>query len=94
MDRNSFQFGCPSCGAVLQAGLRQVLTSVQCGECYDVFDVQLPGRRARARAPLGCPGRLQRPPNPRHRPNPAVTPHLSLLTPTPTDAWKIRPSDR
>ena len=43
-DQTSFQFQCPSCGAVLQADLRTSLTSVQCGECYDVFDVQLPGR--------------------------------------------------
>ena len=35
----SFQFQCPSCNAVLQASLQRELTSVQCGECYDVFDV-------------------------------------------------------
>ena len=27
---------------VLQAVLKQALTSVQCGECFDVFDVQMP----------------------------------------------------
>ena len=47
-DQTSFQFQCPSCGAVLQAALGNTLTSVQCGECNDVFDVQLPGRHARA----------------------------------------------
>jgi hypothetical protein len=47
-DQTSFQFQCPSCGAVLQAALGSTLTSVQCGECNDVFDVQLPGRHARA----------------------------------------------
>lgn len=41
----SFQFQCPSCSAVLQATLQKELTSVQCGECYDVFDVQHPGCR-------------------------------------------------
>ena len=49
----SFQFQCPSCSAVLQATLQKELTSVQCGECYDVFDVQPPGTCApppRARA--------------------------------------------
>ncbi len=38
----TYQFSCPSCSAVLQAVLKQALTSVQCGECYDVFDVQMP----------------------------------------------------
>ena len=50
----SFQFQCPSCSAVLQATLQKELTSVQCGECYDVFDVQHPGRCApplRSRSP-------------------------------------------
>ena len=47
-DQVSFQFQCPSCGAVLQAALGNTLTSVQCGECSEVFDVQLPGRHARA----------------------------------------------
>ena len=45
-DQVSFQFQCPSCGAVLQAALGNTLTSVQCGECSEVFDVQLPGRHA------------------------------------------------
>ena len=44
MGETSFQFQCPSCSAVLQATLQKELTSVQCGECYDVFDVQHPGR--------------------------------------------------
>ena len=44
----SFQFQCPSCSAVLQATLTKELTSVQCGECYDVFDVQHPGMSAAA----------------------------------------------
>mmetsp|Transcript_5116 Transcript_5116/g.10004 ORF Transcript_5116/g.10004 Transcript_5116/m.10004 type:complete len:312 (-) Transcript_5116:216-1151(-) len=43
MGETSFQFQCPSCSAVLQATLTKELTSVQCGECYDVFDVQHPG---------------------------------------------------
>jgi len=43
MGETSFQFQCPSCSAVLQATLQKELTSVQCGECYDVFDVQHPG---------------------------------------------------
>ena len=38
----TFQFSCPSCGALLQAVLKDSLTSVQCGECLDVFDVQKP----------------------------------------------------
>jgi len=38
----TFQFGCPNCGATLQAQLKTELTSVQCGECRDVFDVQMP----------------------------------------------------
>ena len=38
----TFQFSCPSCSALLQAVLKQALTSVQCGECFDVFDVQMP----------------------------------------------------
>ena len=41
---SNFQFQCPTCGALLQALLRQELTSVQCGECFDVFDVQMPAR--------------------------------------------------
>jgi transcription elongation factor Elf1 len=47
----SFQFQCPSCSAVLQATLQKELTSVQCGECYDVFDVQHPGTCAPASPP-------------------------------------------
>ena len=47
----SFQFQCPSCSAVLQATLQKELTSVQCGECYDVFDVQHPGTCAPAPPP-------------------------------------------
>jgi len=39
---HTFQFSCPSCGALLQAVLKDNLTSVQCGECLDVFDVQKP----------------------------------------------------
>jgi len=39
---HAFQFSCPSCGALLQAVLKDNLTSVQCGECLDVFDVQKP----------------------------------------------------
>ena len=39
---STYQFGCPSCGSLLQAQLKQELTSVQCGECLDIFDVQLP----------------------------------------------------
>mmetsp|Transcript_30869 Transcript_30869/g.51079 ORF Transcript_30869/g.51079 Transcript_30869/m.51079 type:complete len:442 (-) Transcript_30869:285-1610(-) len=42
MDQCTYQFSCPSCGSLLQAMLKQELTSVQCGECLDVFDVQLP----------------------------------------------------
>lgn len=38
----TYQFSCPSCSALLQAVLKQALTSVQCGECFDVFDVQMP----------------------------------------------------
>ena len=38
----TFQFSCPSCGALLQALLNENLTSVQCGECLDVFEVQMP----------------------------------------------------
>ena len=49
MGETSFQFQCPSCSAVLQATLTKELTSVQCGECYDVFDVQHPGRCAPSR---------------------------------------------
>ena len=41
-DQCTYQFSCPSCNALLQAVLKQALTSVQCGECFDVFDVQLP----------------------------------------------------
>lgn len=41
-DQCTYQFSCPSCNALLQASLKQALTSVQCGECFDVFDVQLP----------------------------------------------------
>ncbi len=66
-DQTSFQFQCPSCGAVLQAGLRTSLTSVQCGECYDVFDVQLPGRCTRA-------------PGPQTGGNPFQTPRLEACT--------------
>lgn len=39
---STYQFSCPSCGSILQSVLKQELTSVQCGECYDVFDVQMP----------------------------------------------------
>lgn len=39
---STYQFSCPSCSALLQAVLKQTLTSVQCGECFDVFDVQMP----------------------------------------------------
>ena len=39
---STYQFSCPSCGALLQAVLKTSLTSVQCGECFDVFDVQMP----------------------------------------------------
>ena len=42
MSESTFQFSCPSCSALLQARLQSALTSVQCGECYDVFDVQMP----------------------------------------------------
>ena len=42
MAESTYQFSCPSCGALLQAVLKQALTSVQCGECFDVFDVQMP----------------------------------------------------
>ena len=41
-DQSTFQFSCPNCSALLQAVLKQALTSVQCGECLDVFDVQMP----------------------------------------------------
>lgn len=66
MAETSFQFQCPSCNAVLQASLQRELTSVQCGECYDVFDVQHPGSvnaaapavngEAGANAAAGAPG--------------------------------------
>ena len=56
----SFQFQCPSCSAVLQATLQKELTSVQCGECYDVFDVQHPGRCAPAATVLGARSMVQR----------------------------------
>jgi len=42
MDRSTYQFSCPQCSSLLQAMLKQELTSVQCGECLDVFDVQMP----------------------------------------------------
>ena len=42
MEQSTFQFSCPSCNSLLQALLRQDLTSVQCGECFDIFDVQMP----------------------------------------------------
>ena len=66
---STFQFSCPSCGALLQALLKENLTSVQCGECLDVFDVQMPNLCAPARqlAPLAnswscatCLGERQR----------------------------------
>lgn len=43
LNSSTHQFSCPSCRALLQAVLKQALTSVQCGECFDVFDVQMPG---------------------------------------------------
>jgi len=43
-DSSTYQFSCPSCSALLQAVLKQALTSVQCGECFDVFDVQMPAQ--------------------------------------------------
>ena len=48
MAESTYQFSCPSCGALLQAVLKQALTSVQCGECFDVFDVQMPNLCASA----------------------------------------------
>ena len=48
MDHHTFQFSCPSCGALLQAVLKDNLTSVQCGECLDVFDVQKPSMCAKS----------------------------------------------
>jgi len=63
----SFQFQCPSCSAVLQATLTKELTSVQCGECYDVFDVQHPGMRC---APPGARVRLT--PHPARTTDPAA----------------------
>ena len=50
MSECTYQFSCPSCSALLQAVLKQALTSVQCGECFDVFDVQMPS----ACAPLAA----------------------------------------
>jgi len=44
---DAYQFGCPTCGALLQAELKTELTSVQCGECHEVFDVQMPDGCAR-----------------------------------------------
>ena len=55
----TYQFSCPSCSALLQAVLKQALTSVQCGECFDVFDVQMPS--------LYAPRSLRLPPARRER---------------------------
>ena len=55
MAESTYQFSCPSCGALLQAVLKQALTSVQCGECFDVFDVQMPNLCV-ARPALSPPG--------------------------------------
>ena len=49
MAETSFQFQCPSCNAVLQASLQRELTSVQCGECYDVFERQSSSSISKAR---------------------------------------------
>lgn len=46
---STYQFACPSCEAVLQAELASKITSVQCGECADVFEVQMPEQCASAR---------------------------------------------
>jgi hypothetical protein len=59
----TYQFSCPSCSALLQAVLKQALTSVQCGECFDVFDVQMPSAYAAALARASTP-RSARPRDP------------------------------
>jgi len=50
----TYQFSCPSCSALLQAVLKQALTSVQCGECFDVFDVQMPSQQNAVSAPAAA----------------------------------------
>lgn len=55
MAESTYQFSCPSCSALLQAVLKQALTSVQCGECFDVFDVQMPSQYATISAQLCVP---------------------------------------
>ena len=37
-----YAFACPSCGAQSQLQLQLALTTVQCGDCLEVFDVRLP----------------------------------------------------
>ena len=54
-DTSTYQFSCPSCSALLQAVLKQALTSVQCGECFDVFDVQMPAQCVPCRAAPTAP---------------------------------------
>eukprot|EP00965_Chrysotila_dentata_P000950 30464-Pleurochrysis_carterae.AAC.1 len=51
MENSTYQFACPQCGLVLQALLKTELTSVQCGECMDVFDVQMPSSGAQISPP-------------------------------------------
>ena len=94
---SNFQFQCPTCGALLQALLRQELTSVQCGECFDVFDVQMPARcnlqfsRARIReistprAPCPDPRRFPAPrarAGPRRLPSPRSAGAAPNVTPS------------
>ena len=38
------QFGCPRCGALVQAVLTADATFVQCGQCHSPFQAKLPGR--------------------------------------------------
>ena len=52
---STYQFSCPSCSALLQAVLKQALTSVQCGECFDVFDVQMPAAYVSPTCARRCP---------------------------------------
>ena len=54
-DTSTYQFSCPSCSARLQAVLKQAMTSVQCGECFDVFDVQMPAQCVPCRAAPTAP---------------------------------------
>ena len=82
----TYQFSCPSCSALLQAVLKQALTSVQCGECFDVFDVQMP----QLYAPHPWT-RERKQPYPEAPCGQRARPHAFIFLPRP--AWRLRRPD-